>query len=199
MSKFIVLIIINNIVIVQLDNDVRTQDRFGRYIAHIWLNIDGEYKLLDYMLTRAGLCELEYKDKVDNLYYDYYVEANNAAKKDRIVLYNPNCVDNNWDYINNTAANNRIGIKVVTKDGVTKYAKPLNYELEGFALIDEPFKFRYEEDAILVQKLLFKNERVVYFNTVVNFIKIIHSIICFTRLFELMITNNTIIKLFHHI
>lgn len=99
------------------------------------------------MLTKVGLCNIEYKGKFDNLYYDSYIEANVYAIQKKQVIYNSNCLDNNWDYQTNNHKYNRIGIRVITKDDHVKYIKPHNYELTEYIYDDYPYGFRTTEDA----------------------------------------------------
>lgn len=147
-------------IIIQLDSEDRIHDRFRRFIAHVWVKLDGEYKLLDYMLTRAGLCTLEYIDKVGNLYYDYYIDANKKAIEEELCIYNVKCIDTSWDYYNDQPKFNKIGIRVITVDGDTRYVMPLDYYLTKYELVKSPCEFRLEDDALSLKNRLFRDKSI---------------------------------------
>ncbi len=136
-------------IIIQLDDSSRVLDRFGRYIGHVWLYIDNKYVLLDYLVSRAGLCEIKHIYKDDSIYYKYFVKANKYAVNNKLLMYNPNCEDPNWDYCKDTHKYTRIGIKVVTKNNKILYALPSNYFLTEFEYLETPTEFRSDLDAKL--------------------------------------------------
>ena len=83
-------------------------DRYGRTLAWVWIDIDGQIELLNYHVVRAGLGEVMYlygagetdTTSVDGLTYtEWMFEAERLATEERLGIHG-DLLDYYWDYEN---------------------------------------------------------------------------------------------------
>ncbi len=88
----------SNDVIMQVDNVIPRKDKYNRNLVYTWINVNGTYMLLEYIMLYKGYANLRYEKDRDSSYIDYLKRAENIAINDKRVIHNYKLKDVNWDY-----------------------------------------------------------------------------------------------------
>ncbi len=135
-------------ILIEYDSNLDMTDDYGRHLGWVWILLNNEYRLLNYILVQSGFADNKYLD-VKSKYYDLMLKAENEAKEYNRVMWGYKYLDPYWDYINNK---HKYKFYVIQVDN--KYLKLYDYDLANFELSNKYTKIRYIEEARYVRKLV---------------------------------------------
>ncbi len=135
-------------ILIEYENSTNKTDDYGRHLGWVWILINNEYQLLNYILVQSGFADNKYLD-IKSKYYDLMLRAENEAKEHNRVMWGYKYLDPYWDYINNK---HKYKFYVIQVDN--KYLKLDDYDLNNFELSSEYTKIRFIEEARYVRKLI---------------------------------------------
>ncbi len=142
------LLNISNNILVEYDSNLTKTDEFGRHLCWVWILINDEYQLLNYILVQSGFADNKYLDSKSK-YYSLMLQAEKEAKQYKRVIWGYKYLDPYWDYNSNKHKNK---IYVIEVDN--KYLKIYDYDLTNFELSNEYTKIRYIEEARYIRRLI---------------------------------------------
>ncbi len=140
---------ISDRIIIQEDIESRNRDGYGRGLYWVWLKIDNQYRLLNYMMINAGFAVVDHIDG-KRLYLNELKQAQEDAKKNKRIMWGYKYLDPYFDYVTNKPRKRYWSVlcdgeyEVFSND---YYIKDLS-----FVTIGEGTKFKSKKDALTAKR-----------------------------------------------
>ncbi|QVK20412.1 thermonuclease family protein [Mycoplasmatota bacterium] len=134
-------------VVIQQDVESRMRDGYGRGLCWVWLKIDGEYQLLNYIMVKSGFATVDHIDG-DRLYLDEMYKAFDDAKVNKRVMWGYRYLDPYFSYQHNRPKKR---YWVVVCDGDLEVVSN-DYYIHDISFAKEGTRFKSKGDAKIAQR-----------------------------------------------
>ncbi len=142
------LVSISSNIVIEYDSNSNIRDEYNRELGWVWLRINGEYQLLNYILVECGFANNKYLHS-NCKYYDEMIKAQLDAKDNKRIIWGYKYLDRYWDYVKNL---HKVRFYVVKLD--CNYVEFFDYEMSKLILGDKYTRLRSIDEAKYAQNII---------------------------------------------